>query len=122
MVALPITGRNCQRRTTRTARLFVGFGDPISARPLLSTNALRTLELLHQHLLVLGGCRSISDKNVRDRRAATAGELIICATVAAFVKKVSPASLRGRLTMGSTGRVAHSREMKGVSQDNEEEQ
>lgn len=43
------------KTNTRTARLFVGFGDPISARPLLSINALRTLELLHQHLLVLGG-------------------------------------------------------------------
>lgn len=48
------------KTNTRTARLFVGFGDPIFG-PLLSTNALRTLELLHQHLLVLGGCRSISD-------------------------------------------------------------
>lgn len=119
MVALPITGRNCQRRTLARP-VFVGFGDSISARPLLFTNALRTLKLLHQHLLVLGGCRSISDKNVRDRRVATAGELLICATVAAFVKKVGPGSLRGRLTMGSP--VAHSREMKGVSQDNEEEQ
>lgn len=37
-------------------------------------------------------------------------------------KEGQPGHLRGRLTMGSTGRVAHSRERKGVSQDNEEEQ